>query len=191
MALELLSGPASEPISLAETKVYLRVDGSDEDSLISSLITTSRLQVEAALGLVLITQQWTLHADCWPLSGVVELPLRPFETVDEVRVLDADGDANILDSITYAVDNHGDRPRLASRAGFWPIPGARLNGIEINFTAGYGADAAAVPDDIRHALMALVAHWFEHRGLELPGSTSRPIPNNVSILLAPYKAVRI
>ena len=91
MTLHLRSGPASEPLSLAETKLYLRVDHADEDTVISSLIETSRLQVEAALGLALISQQWTYYADCWPLSGVVELPLRPVVTVDEIRVLDGDG----------------------------------------------------------------------------------------------------
>ena len=191
MALELLTGPASEPITLAETKLYLRVDHSDEDSLISSLIQTSRLQVEAALGLALISQQWTLHADCWPLSGVVELPLRPLISVDEIRVLSADGEAEVLDSIAIAVDRHGDRPRLTSRTGYWPIPGQRLNGIAIDFTAGFGSDASAVPDDVRQALMALVGHWFEHRGLEQVTGAASVIPKHVSALLAPYRAVRI
>ncbi len=190
MALELLGGPASEPVSLAEAKTHLRVDHSDEDDLISSLITTSRLQVEAALGLALITQQWVLRADCWPLSGVVELPLRPLISVDEVRVLDAEGAATTLDDISYAVDNNGDRPRLMSRTGYWPLPGARLNGIEIEFTAGFGTTASLVPHDIRQALLALIVHWFEHRGADAH-RTPPPIPNSVSALLMPYRAVRL
>lgn len=191
MALELLSGPSSEPVSLDEAKVYLRIDHSDEDALIASLITTSRLQVEAGLGLALIEQQWMVQADCWPLSGVVDLPLRPLQSVDEIRVLDGDGVPTILDSLTYAVDTNGDRPRVASRTGYWPLPGARLAGIEIDITAGFGTDAADVPEDLRQALLALLAHWYEHRGLVELGSQSPPIPSAVSQLLSPYKAVRI
>jgi len=56
MALVLTSGPASEPVTLAEAKTHLRVDGSAEDTLIASLIITSRLHVEAGLGLALVTQ---------------------------------------------------------------------------------------------------------------------------------------
>ncbi|MEM6498725.1 MAG: head-tail connector protein [Pseudomonadota bacterium] len=190
MALELLNGPASEPISLAEAKAHLRVDSSDEDDLISSLITTSRLQVEAALGLALITQQWVQRADCWPLSGVVELSLRPLISVDEVRVLDAEGTATALDDISYAVDKNGDRPRLTSRTGYWPLPGARLNGIEIDFTAGFGTTAATVPNDVCRALLGLVAHWFEHRGADAL-RTPPPIPKSVSALLMPYRPVRL
>ena len=47
MALILTSGPDIEPVSLAEAKAHLRVDGSAEDTLILSLIITSRLHVEA------------------------------------------------------------------------------------------------------------------------------------------------
>jgi hypothetical protein len=50
MALVLTAGPAVEPVTLAEARAHLRVDGSAEDTLISSLIITSRLHVEAALG---------------------------------------------------------------------------------------------------------------------------------------------
>ena len=190
MALELLSGPAGEPTSLAEAKAHLRGDHSDEDDLISSLITTSRLQIEAALGLALITQQWQLQADCWPLNGVVDMPLRPLSSVDEIRVLDAEGTSTVLDEISYAVDKNGDRPRIASRTGYWPLPGARLNGIEIEFTAGFGATASTVPHDIRRALLALVTHWFAHRGADAL-KTTPAVPKSVSALLMPYRAVRL
>ena len=191
MALALLNGPAVEPVTLAAARLHLRVDTTDDDSLISSLITTSRLQVEAALGLGLIAQQWLLQADCWPLNGLVELPLRPVQSVDEIRVRDADGNAETLDSITYAVYLNSDRPRIASSTGYWPIPGARLNGIEIEFMVGFGTESSAVPDDVRQALLLLIAHWYENRSLEPKDTALPPIPNTVSSLLAPYKAARL
>lgn len=66
MSLVLTSGPALEPVTLAEAKAHLRVDHNHEDSLIQSLIITSRLHIEAALGLALITQSWAYFLDRWP-----------------------------------------------------------------------------------------------------------------------------
>ena len=59
----LLSGPVGEPLSLAEAKSWLRVDGSDEDALIQSLISSARKAVEAATNRLLITQQWRVTLD--------------------------------------------------------------------------------------------------------------------------------
>ena len=66
MPLVLTSGPAVEPVTLAEAKAHLRVDGTAEDTLIASLIITSRLHLEAAPGLALITQSWSWFLDAWP-----------------------------------------------------------------------------------------------------------------------------
>lgn len=56
MALVLTNGPSVEPVSVSEAKAHLRIDGAEEDVLLASLILTSRLHVEAALGLALIDQ---------------------------------------------------------------------------------------------------------------------------------------
>lgn len=66
MPLILTDGPAVEPVTLAEAKAHLRVDGTAEDTLIGSLIVTSRLHVEAAMGLALVTQSWSVFLDAWP-----------------------------------------------------------------------------------------------------------------------------
>ena len=58
--LERITAPASEPVTLAEAKLYLRVDGTSEDSLISDLIVAARLSEETWLKLSLITHSWKL-----------------------------------------------------------------------------------------------------------------------------------
>jgi uncharacterized phiE125 gp8 family phage protein len=51
----LLTGPAIEPISLAETKTFLRVEHDDEDQLITALIAGARSHIEAQTQTALIT----------------------------------------------------------------------------------------------------------------------------------------
>lgn len=191
MALVMRTAPVSEPVTVEEAKAYLRIDGSSEDTLISSLILTSRLHIEAALGLALMTQEWSLVLDGWPASGVVRLPLRPIQAVSEVRVLDADGSPSVVDTQSYVVDTAGTPPRLIATEAGWPKPGRAANGIEIDFKAGYGTSSADVPEPIRKALLLLVAHWYEHRDPIEIGAQSAAIPADVSRLLMPHRMVRL
>lgn len=191
MALTLMSGPAEEPVTVSEAKAHLRLDGSAEDILIASLILTSRLHVEAALGLALITQEWRLTLDRWPEGGDVRFPLRPIQSITSVTVTAADGTPSVVPSENYVLDGQARRPRLVPRDGKWAAPGLPANGIEIQFAAGIGDDAEDVPRPIRHAVLMLVAHWYEHRDPLEIGSAGAAIPAAVSDLLRPYCEVRL
>jgi uncharacterized phiE125 gp8 family phage protein len=191
MALVLTSGPALEPVTVAEAKAQLRVDATDEDTLIASLILTSRLHVEAALGLALITQSWRLMLDRWGADAALELPLRPLQSIDAVRVLPAEGAAVVIAPTNYLADVASVPPRLVRTGMIWPQPGKAANGIEIDLTAGFGAAADDVPAPLRQALLLLVAHWYERREPIEVGSPETSIPNSVSDLLAPYRLKRL
>ena len=192
MALVLTSGPASEPVTLAEAKTHLRVDGSAEDTLIASLIITSRLHVEAALGLALVTQGWSYFLDAWPAGHQVSLPLRPVQSIAAVKLYAADESVTTLAPDTYLLDGAATPARLVRRANLtWPKPGRTASGIEIAFVAGYGNSAAFVPAPIRQAILLLVAHWHEHREPVAIGAANASVPSTVSDLLHPYRWVRL
>ena len=55
MAIDIVTAAASEPITLAEAKDFLRVDHSDDDTLISELITASRQMCEEYTRRILVT----------------------------------------------------------------------------------------------------------------------------------------
>lgn len=192
MSLVMTSGPALEPVSLAEAKAHLRIDGTAEDALIQSLVVTSRLHIEAALGLALITQSWSYFLDRWPKAGRLVLPLRPVAAIAHIRVWDDEGTSESLDAASFLLDGHGMPPRLVAPAGMSdPTPKRVANGIEIGFTAGFGASAADVPATIRHALLLLVAHWYENREPVQIGVGVNAVPAMVSDLLAPYRRRRL
>ena len=52
----LITGPAVEPVTLAEMRAYLRLDDTAEDDLVAALVTTARQCVESASGRMLIIQ---------------------------------------------------------------------------------------------------------------------------------------
>jgi uncharacterized phiE125 gp8 family phage protein len=192
MPLVLTAGPAVEPVSLAEAKAHLRLDGTAEDPLVGSLILTSRLHVETTLGLALVTQSWSWFLDAWPRRRGVELPLKPLQSITAVRLYDEAGAPTTVAPGTYFLDGAGNPPRLVRQGTLvWPRPARTANGIEIAFTAGYGNAAADVPQPIRQAILLLVAHWYEHRTPLEVGSQAEPPPGMVADLLAPYRTPRL
>ncbi len=191
MALVLTSGPASEPISVEEAKAHLRIDTNAEDVLIASLILTSRLHIEAAADLALINQTWTLKLDRWPLGAEVVIPLSPLQAVNAVRVKDGNGVAQVVPSTSYLVDMASKPPRLVWNATARPDPGVPAAGIEIEFGAGFGASSVSVPAPIRHAVLLLIAHWYEHRASIEIGSPALRIPDLVSDLIQPFRKIRL
>ncbi|HWB46507.1 MAG TPA: head-tail connector protein [Hyphomicrobiaceae bacterium] len=192
MTLVLSSGPAVEPVTLADAKAQLRVDGTADDTLIASLILTSRLHVEAGLGVALNTQSWSYFLDAWPPGAQVVLPLRPVQSVAAVRLYADDESVQTVPAETYLLDLDQQRPRLVRRgATVWPVPSRSANGIEIAMVAGYGDNAADVPAPIRQAILLLTAHWYDHRSPFEVGTVAAPVPPMVSELLAPYRAVRL
>ncbi|MDP2124700.1 MAG: head-tail connector protein [Parvibaculum sp.] len=185
MPLILLSGPAEEPVTLADARAQLRLDGTEENALVEALIAAARATLEAETRRAFVTQSWRLTLDAWP-HGAVMLPLAPVQSVTAVAVADAAGAMTALDAGLYETALAGDAPRLAP-TGAWPQPATRLAGIEIDFTAGYGA-AADVPPPLKQALLLLVAHWFEHRE---PMGAGTELPRMITALVAPYRRLRL
>ena len=192
MALVMTAAPSIEPISLAEAKAHLRIDGNDEDALLDSLIAAARMFVERALSLALVTESWSLYLDGWRRSGTIVLPIQPVQAVTAVRVYDPGDTPTEVNSETYSVDVLSEPARLVLSAEAVQLSPARLlNAFEVAFTAGYGDEVSDVPAPIRHALKLLVAHWFEHREPVVLGIAPQEVPATVAGLLLPYRRVRL
>ena len=190
MTLILASGPALEPVTLADAKAHLRVDGTDEDALIASLTTAARLTLEAETRRAFISQAWTLVLDSWPI-GDVRLPLAPIQALTGVTLVDEDGAVSPVPAALYYVVFEDTARLVRRRDAVWPMPARYAGGIEIAFTAGYGAAASDVPEALRRAVLLLVAHWFENREPVAFGGAASRIPASVDTLVAPYRLVRL
>ena len=183
----LITAPATEPLSLQEAKSWLRVDATDEDMLIQSLIVSARLAVEAATRRLLITQQWRLLLDGWPEELTLPLPLAPVRQVVRITIADAAGGSVTAQASQYRLDGSLDCARLVFTAPL-PTPGVSVSGITIDVTVGYG-EAAAVPEPLRLAMRHLIALWFANRG---DGDVGKGVlPPAVQALLAPYRIRRL
>src|SRR5690606_8163235 len=138
MSITVVTPPASEPISLAEAKLFLRVDHNSEDSLIASLIGAAREAVEAGIGEAMITRRVRESLDIWRRDAVhgAVLGLGPVTNVVAVRLLANNGAQSVIDPERYRLEGNRDRPRLVFPSGF-PATLRSAGGIEIEYDCGY------------------------------------------------------
>ena len=185
MTYALIEGPAVEPVTLAEAKAHLRFDDESEDALITALIAVARQHLEQVAGVALIRQRFRLYLDHWPESGIIRLARGPVSTLDAVTVYDAEGVAAEVPLAGHYLDGASRPARLwlSNR----PQPGQALNGIEVDFTAGFGETGADVPGELKRALLMHVALMFAYRGVVPPGDQPAAIPEGYQRLIAPYE----
>jgi uncharacterized phiE125 gp8 family phage protein len=194
MDLVQVTPPGADILSLADAKLHLSVESTDEDTLISGLIAAATAWLDGptgVLGRCLINQAWRASYDyCFP-SWRIPLPLAPLVSVTSITYVDAQGATQTVASVDYQVL---DGPAGAVQPAYgkaWPSPRSQARACAITFTAGYGAAAAAVPAPLIVAAKLLVGHLYMNReaavGIDQRG-TPMPLPLGIADLIAPYRA---
>ena len=184
MTIAELLPPAVEPVTLAEAKAHLRLDAGDEDALLSGLIRAARLHLESLTGLCLISRPMRLYLDDWPETRVIPIARGPVQSIEGVTVYDAAGMPVEVDASGYVLDGAARPARLVLPGR--PATARALNGIEIDFTAGFGETGADVPDTLKRALLLHVAAMFELRGVLALDDQPGAVPQGYERLIAPH-----
>jgi len=187
MALKMYSAPAVEPVTTSEAKLNLRIDHSTEDTLISSLITLARDEVERMCNVALINQTWDWFLDDF-FEDVVDVPFYPLSSVTSIKYKAAAGTESTITNTNYVVDTASRPGRIAwiSTYSFPVVELYPLNPITIRFVAGFGSAAANVPMRYIQAIKLLVGHYYENREAiySSVGGNVIPLPMGVEALLA-------
>ena len=200
--------PASEPITLEEAKLYLKVEYNDDDNLINSLIKACREEVEEYTGLILISQTWTVYMNNFPQndnaiwwngirdlpvdfynkSSRIELPKRPVQMVNFIKTYSDSDVATTIPSSDYQVSTYSSpnpyKGVISLRDGkTWPTFTRNQDGIEIEFMCGFGSPGN-VPENIKQSIKQLLAFKYENRG-------DYDFSKSVKMLLARYKELQL
>ncbi|MES1202457.1 MAG: head-tail connector protein [Pseudomonadota bacterium] len=181
MSITIVTPPANEPVSLAEAKLFLRVDHDAEDDLVAALIVAARQAVEAWARRALITRRIIETKDQWCVDALdaVRLRLAPIAALHEIRV-----SGDVVPAETYALDAAHDPPRLRFSISP-PSPSAAIAGIEIEYDAGYGANAQDVPEALRQAVRLALAAAYEDRA----GAIA--LPEAARALIGPFRILHL
>ena len=173
MPLQLIRDAAVEPISLAEAKLHLRVDITDDDVLISALIGSARRFAENQLQRSLISQAWRSVIDSFPGPTLIGIPWgRTYtlpqhaivlersrvQNVTAINYLDMSGAAQVVPTTQYVVDYSSEPCRITPVFGqIWPIPLPQIGAVNVTFTSGY-----AVPVTVSGQNVTVPSDWVAY-----------------------------
>ena len=206
MILRRISAPSIEPVSLLEAKNHLRVDFdfTDDDTLISSLITAARERAEMLTRRAFITQQWSLTLDAFPGPTMMGVPFgrsfsvpshavvinkSPVQSIQSIQYLDMSGNQQTLATNIWVADIQGEPARITPVFGaIWPPTLPQIASVVIKFTAGFGDTPDTVPEGIKDWIKIRVNTLYENREevAILTKGKMEDLPY-VDSLLDPYK----
>lgn len=186
---ELVTPPATEPVTLAELKAQVIQDLSDDDTLLTSLGIAARQWFENALDRQLVTATWKVRFPFWP-GWRIELPYPPLQSSGFIlQYKDLALATQTLSSTYYDVVTWTTPGAVQLKNGFaWPPVGIDPGAVIITFQAGYGA-ASAVPDLIKAGIKLLAGHWYENRVAVGP-LNKMPTPLGIDAIVASMRAHR-
>lgn len=181
-SLRPLSLPASEPITLSQAKLSLRVDDSltDDDEYIGDLISAARSELEDEYGIKFLKQQVELTLQNFPRDDRIKIPVFPVQSVDYFNYHVADG---TVGSLTIVADDTTPIPGNAVLQRIWKKPAEVMlpfghvwpapilqaaDGLRIGLTVGWltggSPELLPIPPAALQALRRLLSHGYDNRG---------------------------
>lgn len=176
---KVTEAPANEPVLLSEAKAWLKVDGTDEDSIINALIIAARRMCEDYASLSFVTQTRQIKLDRFPCGFPYKilLPYGPVQEITSFTYVDSDGaTTSLIPGTDYTANLHSYIASTWPLNG-WPATKCIAEAVTIEYTAGYQNDPDQqielqnrIPAEIKQAILMQIATLYENRQDEVSGS---------------------
>jgi uncharacterized phiE125 gp8 family phage protein len=160
--LNLIEPPISEPITLSEIKLWLKIEDSEtaDDNVLQSLMKWARQYVEAYTKRALYTQTWELVSNY--AFSPVNFPLGMLQSVSSVKIIKDNESETIEDANKYTV-TLGDSGKLFLKNGnTWASGGRGSDSFKIKFVCGW-SNIVDIPEMFKIVIKQLVAYKYENR----------------------------
>lgn len=178
----VITGPQYEPVTLAEARLWCRVDDDDtsQDAVLMLLIGAMREYAENLTGRSFVQRTLETRMDYWPCDDVIELPFPPLVSVSYVEYLDGDGATQQLSGSpsAFQVDTHRVPGRVWPLYGAsWPTALSDLDAVRIRYVAGYQT-FSALPRNLKLWMNARLATLYENREQIVIGTIVNELPRS-------------
>lgn len=155
---------ATEPVTTAEAKLHCKVDHSDDDTLIATLITAAREFAEHHTGRAFAAQTLEMALNEFPDDSDedwIDLDLPPVATVSSVKYTDTAGVEQTISSSDYTLSAYGESRRInPAYSVTWPLTQDIPDAVRIRYVTGY----TALPKAAKQGLLLVIGHFYEMRG---------------------------
>ena len=169
--LKHVSGPTTEPVSLAEVKDHLNMDPTDtsQDQNLETSISAARIEAESYLGKKIGTQTWDIYLDGFPWWDF-RVPLEPLISIDSITYTDEDGLDDTVPADDWAYSTVTGRLWL-KRTAYWPSVDLQpFSGVRVRVTVGItqqsdgqSPETLRWPDNIRKAILFRIGTFHNIR----------------------------
>jgi len=166
LKLTQTAAPSIDPVARADAKNHLKVDFTDDDSLIDLYISAATSVAEKHTWRQLITATYELSLNDFPdADGPITIPRPPLQSIVSITYTDTDGNSQTLSASKYQVDTIREPGQVwPETTESWPaVEDERINAVTVKFKAGYGDNESDVPQQIRHAIKRITAHIYDNR----------------------------
>lgn len=196
--LKIVLEPQFEPLTLAEVKLHCRVIGSDDDTLLASLIVAARQRAEHELERSLMLQTWSQVIDSFE-EGDIRLGMPPVIDVDSVEYVDTAGVLQPLATDQWSFLSSPNPGFVVPAYGAaWPATLDVAEAVTVTFRAGYSSSPteatqqAAVPKAIKQWMLLQIGALYENREAIAAGVSVAELPGRlVDGLLDRYRLLSV
>ncbi|WP_164661245.1 head-tail connector protein [Tropicibacter sp. Alg240-R139] len=179
-------------LPVEQFKAHMRLgsgfaDDTVQDGTLRGFLVAAIAAIEARIGKVLITREFSWSVNSWRDRSGEALPVSPVREISTLVLSSAVGAETVVAPEDYRLEKDSQRPRLRPDGALLPVI---LTGgsAKITFNAGMAADWGGLPADLGHAVLLLAAHYYEYR--DETALSDGCMPFGVTSLIQRYRTVR-
>jgi uncharacterized phiE125 gp8 family phage protein len=160
----VVTGPTTEPITVAEAKRQLFLSESDtsQDAELANRIQAAREQWEHDTDSVLFTRTMSVTSEQFA-GRQIQLESRPVTSITSIVYYDSNDALQTFSASNYSFDV-AERTIELDWAESWPVTSIRWDAIKITYVAGI-LTVATIPAIAKQAMLLLIAYYhYGNRG---------------------------